>query len=451
MTTYKRYDPLSADLPHTPMEYPDTYWWATANTAPSDDGKLSENIDTDVAIIGAGYTGLSCAYYLAKKYGVRVHVLEAHKLGWGCSGRNGSFMRPAIGRFLWSEYLKKYGLNQTRSLFQESFKALNTMKELIELGSIECDKQPDGWLRVAHNKNRWCVLEREYKVLQQYLGYKEVSLLSDAEVTAHGLGGTEAHGAIYYPHAFSAHPLKVAFGIAKMAREAGATIHTATPVTRWDQNYNQHRLITPHGVVNAKHVVIATNGYSTEKLHPSLKARLMPVLSSIVVTRPFSPDELIKAGFTTTNIVIDTRKLLNFYRLLPDGRILLGSRGSITESPKDDFRISNDLLNTIKYKFPKLNDVRADYHWSGWVALSFDSMPRVHSLKSHTGVSYAIGYNGSGTTASVYFGKLLAEHIGGGVQIPEVLGGPLSAFPFSRFRRVGQRLAFAAFKYQDKK
>src|SRR5699024_7562560 len=118
--------------------------------------------------------------------------------------------------------------------------------------------------------------------------------------------------------------------------------------------------ITPHGVVNAKHVVIATNGYSTEKLHPSLKARLMPVLSSIVVTRPFSPDELIKAGFTTTNIVIDTRKLLNFYRLLPDGRILLGSRGSITESPKDDFRISNDLLNTIKYKFPKLNDVRAD-------------------------------------------------------------------------------------------
>lgn len=445
---FMNYDPLTADLPHRSKSLPATYWFATAGQAPEDDGQLSANVDCDVAVIGGGYTGLSCAYFLAKEYGVRTRVLEAHQPGWGCSGRNGSFMRPAIGRLWWWQCIERYGHDTARQLFHESLSALGTMRELIRDGAIDCDQQPDGWLRVAHKPSRVKLLEREQRVMEDVFDYN-VNLLGAEELRKHGHGGTEAYAALHYPEAFAAHPLKVLHGLLAMARQAGAVVHSKSPVTGWERKRGCHELSTPAGIVTAKRVVIATNGYSTEKLHPALKARLIPVLSSIVVTRPLSPQERQAAEIDTTNVVTDTRKLLNFYRVLPDGRLLMGSRGAISESPRGDRRAVNRLLNIIAQKFPGLTDVTADYHWSGWVALSNDSMPRVHSLQDEAGVSYAIGYNGSGTTASVHAGRLLAGHLAAGTPISAVLDSPLPPIPLARFRRLGQRLAFMAFRCQD--
>lgn len=442
------YDPLTADLPQTSQDYPDTYWRATAGNPPTVDAPVNGVIDTDIAIIGAGYTGLSCAYYLARKYGIRVHVLEAHQPGWGCSGRNGSLIRPAIGRMWWWECIKRYGPVRAKQIFQEAMAALNTMRELIADGNIDCDKQADGWLRVAHHPSRLGILNRERRALREAFGY-DVNLLDRASLHEYGHAGAQAYGALHYPDAFSAHPLKLLFGLVQMARGAGAVIHGQSPVVDWQKRGSDHELVTPQGQVRARHVVIATNGYSTEKLHPSLKARLMPVLSSIIVTRPLSVLELVQAGFTTTDIATDTRKLLSFYRLLPDGRILLGSRGAITESGPAEARISRILLQTLKQKFPSLDNLSVDYHWSGWVALSMDSMPRVHSPQDQFGVSYAIGYNGSGTTASVHAGRLLADKLGDGKPIPDILDSPLPRFPFASFRRLGQRVAFMAYQIRD--
>lgn len=442
------YDPLTADLPQIPQDYPDTYWAATAGDSPPVDTAVNGVIDTDIAIIGAGYTGLSCAYYLAQKYGIRAHVLEAHHPGWGCSGRNGSFMRPAIGRLWWWECVKRYGPTIAKHLFQEAMAALNTMRDLIEQGGVDCDKTADGWLRVAHHPSKLTVLNQERQVLKEVFGY-EVDLLDRAGLHERGHGGAQAHGALHYPDAFGAHPLKVVYGLLAMARQAGAVVHAGSPVVGWNKRGNEHELITPLGRVRAKHVVIATNGYSTEKLHRSLRARLMPVLSSMIVTRPMTASERHEAGLTTTEIITDTRKLLNFYRLLPDGRMLLGSRGAITESAPAEEKIAHALLRVLKQKFPVLSDLSIDYHWSGWVALSGDSMPRIHSPQNETGLSYAIAYNGSGTTAAVHAGRLLADNLGDSKPLPKLLDKPLPRIPFAPFRRLGQRAVFVAYRYQD--
>lgn len=442
------YDPLTADLPQIPQDYPDTYWAATAGDSPPADTAVNGVIDTDIAIIGGGYTGLSCAYYLAHKYGVRAHVLEAHHPGWGCSGRNGSFMRPAIGRLWWWECVKRYGPTVARQLFYEAMAALDTMRDLVEHSSIDCEKTTEGWLRVAHHPSKLGMLSQEQATLKDIFGY-EVHLLDRAGLHEYGHGSAQAYGALHYPDAFGAHPLKVVYGLLALARQAGAVVHTQSPVVAWNQRGTEHELVTPGGRVRARHVVIATNGYSTEKLHRSLKARLMPVLSSIIVTRPLTAFERQEGGLTTTDIITDTRKLLNFYRVLPDGRILLGSRGAITESASVEAKIARKLLRTLKQKFPALESLSVDYHWSGWVALSADSMPRIHSPKSEPGLSYAIGYNGSGTSAAVHAGRLLANRLGGNVPLPEILDNPLPRIPFAPFRRLGQRAAFVAYRCQD--
>lgn len=449
MTSNKTYDPLRAELPNQPQKYPKTYWTATAGQRPDDAGVLQEEVSTDVAIIGAGYTGLSCAYYLTKKYGKRVTVLEANYPGWGCSGRNGSFIRPAIGRLWWWQCVEKYGKAQAKQLFIEAMAALQTMRELIHLSEIDCDVMPDGWLRVAHSAQNLAFLKKEKEILSRIFNY-EVNYLNKQELTAYGHAGNEAYGALHYRDSFSAHPLKVVFGLLQLACKAGAMVHSASPVIRWQSNKGKHLLQTPQGKVHANKVVIATNGYSTERLHPSLNAKLLPVLSSIIVTEPLSKEQQETAGFTTNNIITDTRKLLNFYRLLPDNRIMLGSRGAIQENPRSEQRIAQMLHANLVRKFPTLQNIAIDYNWSGWVALTIDSMPRVHSPKEWPGVYYAIGYNGSGTSAAVYAGRLLANGIGAGKTLPNILDQPLKRMPMPAFRRLGQRLAFLSYQLKDR-
>src|SRR5690625_4034662 len=150
-----------------------------------------------------------------------------------------------------------------------------------------------------------------------------------------------------------------------LARSAGAHVHTGSSVIGMCRHGDQHILQTPQGQVRANQVVSATNGYSPEHLHPLIKSRLTPVLSSIVVTQPLSPAQQRQPGLTTSDIITDTRRLLCFYRLLPDGRLLLGSRGAITESPRSDAQTRNELLAVIGTNVPALQGIGAASCWRG--------------------------------------------------------------------------------------
>lgn len=442
------YDPLRADLPSQPQGYPNTYWFSTAGRPPSDDGELGMSIETDVAIIGGGYTGLSCAYHLASRFGVKAVVLEAHQPGWGCSGRNGSFARPAIGRLSYQQWIDRWGIDVATKLFRETHAALGCLRDLIVIGNIECDKQPDGWLKVAHRPEKEALLANECRLLEKTFNYK-VDFLDSRTLEEKFFRGGEAYAALRFPDAFGFHPLKVAFGLVDMARKHGATVFSSTPVVGWRQAGGTHLLKTPKGLVRAKTVVIATNGYSTEKLHASLKNRLLPVLSNIVVTRSLTNSEREACNLRTTELISDTRKILNFYRLLPDNRMLFGSRGPLLEDSESAKTESTQLVKMLCRKFPSLRGVPVDFSWGGWVAITFDMMPHIHHAEDDTSVWYAIGYNGSGVTATVHAGRQLAIALGTGRPVDSIMANPIPRLPLARLRRIGQRAAFALYGWQD--
>lgn len=445
----KSYDPMFAAGPGAGLGYPESYWAATAGPPPADDGPASR-IDTEVAIIGGGYTGLSCAYHLARHYGIKPVVLEANRPGWGCSGRNGGFARMAMGRFSASEMIGAWGRDVARRAFGETMNSLNTVREMIGDGGIDCDANGAGHLKLAHRPGRATELQREAETLQREFEYP-AEFLPAADVQQHHIGGTQAHGALRIPDAIGLHPLKLSFGVLRIAREKGATVHSASPVTHWTKSGAEHVLTTPHGEVRAKSVVIATNGYTPQHLHPALEAKLFPALSHIIVTRPLSAEEIRATHFVTEHVLTDSRKLLYYWRRLPDDRIMFGGRGRITDDPQGNARQREFLLSELKAKLPGLERLTVDYDWHGWVCLTRDFLPHVHHAEDDASVHYGVGYQGSGVSLANYAGKLLARRVAGDeIENPiPPFTTPLKRFPLHGLLRVVQPVMYQWYRLRD--
>ncbi|MDB5811424.1 MAG: oxidoreductase [Betaproteobacteria bacterium] len=447
----QNYDPLIDAGPGNGLSHVPSYWAATAGELPPDDGAAPFQIETEVAIIGGGYTGLSCAYHLAHEHGVKPVVLEANRAGWGCSGRNGGFARMALGRLSAEEMIGAWGIETAKRAFEIMRASLVNVRALIADGKIACDASEAGHLKIAHRASRATALRREARVLQQAFDYP-AQFIDAADLHAHHIGGTQSHGALRIPDAVALHPLKLAGGVLRMARAAGATVHTASPVIKWRQHGAEHVLTTPHGTVRAKSVVIVTNGYTPQFLHPALRATLLPVLSHIIVTRPLTPDEIKAANFQTRHVLTDTRKLLYYWRRLPDDRILFGGRGLIADRPGRNHQQRDFLLSELKIKYPGLERVTVDYDWHGWVCLTRDFLPHIHHALDDSSVHYALGYQGSGVSLSLYAGQLLAHNVAGDPPanaLPAV-NSPLARYPLHSLIRIPQRLMYLRYKHLDR-
>lgn len=446
------YDPLIARTPGAGFDYLASYWMATAGEIPDDDGPAPAQADTEVAIIGGGYTGLSCALFLAKHHGIRALVLEANRPGWGCSGRNGGFARAAIGRYSYSDMIGKWGRETARRWFGQSLAAVETVREIARSEAIACDLVEAGHLKIAHRPGRVAALEREAELLRREFEYP-AEFLPAEKVRSEHIGGAESHGALRFPDALAVHPLKLALGTLTAARQTGARVHSASPVLAWNRKSGTHTLVTPHGTVRARTVVIATNGYTPEHLFPCLRGATLPVLSHIIVTRPMTPREKQSSGFVTGHVLTDTRNLLYYWRRLPDDRILFGGRGLITDSPAGHGRQREFLLAELKRKLPALADIEVEHDWSGWVCLTADFLPHVYHAEDDPSVHYAIGYQGSGVAYSLHAGRLIAARIAGkdtGMTIPPT-STPLPRFPLAALRRAGQRTLYLWYRYCDER
>ncbi len=443
------YDPLVAASPGAGIAHSPSYWSATIAEEPADDGPAPARLDTDVAIIGGGYTGLACAYFLARDYGIRATVLEANRTGWGCSGRNGGFARAAIGRHTWGKVIELWGLDIARAMFRQALSAVDTAREIVAAGA-SCDAIAPGHLKIAHRPSRAAALRTEVELLRREFDYP-ASFLSAGEVRAGHIGGTQSHGAMRMPDALAVHPLKLALGVHRLAREQGATIHTASPVLDWRTADAEHALRTPHGFVRARRVVIATNGYTPEHLHACVRATTLPVLSHIIVTRPMTAAEKEASGFVTEHVLTDTRNLLYYWRRLPDDRIMFGGRGMIGADPQRYASQREFLLAELKAKLPALRDITVDYDWWGWVCLTRDLMPHVYRAADDASVHYAIGYQGSGVAYGLHAGRMLARRLAGDDREPPIpaTSTPLPAFPLPALRRVAQRAAYLWYRYLD--
>lgn len=444
------YDPLSAATPGAGLGHVPSYWAATVGEVSPDDGPAPARLDTEVAIIGGGYTGLSCACHLAREHGIESVVLEANRAGWGCSGRNGGFARMALGRLSAADMLEKWGRDTAKRAFGEMAASLDNVRAMILEGAIECDASEAGHLKIAHRPGRATALQREAEILQREFAYP-AEFIGSRELQSSHVGGAQSHGALRVPDALAVHPLKLALGVLRMARAAGAKIHAASPVTHWEKRGAEHVLTTPHGTVRAKAVVIATNGYTPQRLHPAVRATLLPVLSHIIVTRPLTAEEIRASNFVTRHVLTDTRKLLYYWRRLPDDRILFGGRGLITDHPAHNAWQRDFLLAELKAKYPGLERVSVDYDWHGWVCLTRDFLPHVHHAADDRSVHYALGYQGSGVSLSLYAGKLLAQRIAGRPvenAIPPTTT-PLARYPLHSLIRLPQRAMYRWYKHID--
>ena len=446
-----QYDPLVSDGPGRNREYAPTYWIATAGLPPESDGAIVSDVDADVAIIGSGYTGLACAIFLAREFGIKATVLEANRVAWGCSTRNGGQGQNASGRLTRSQWIARWGLDVARRLHAEIEDGFETFEDLIRNSPIDCEPQRGGHLYVAHRQRSLDKIAAESRILNETFGYA-TRVISAEELRHDFVNEAEAVGAVHEPLGTGVHPAKLAFGYLQMARSLGARVHTASPVLEIKPRGTSLFLRTPGGTVKARAVAIATGAYTSLGLTPLLQGRCMPILSNSLVTRPLTASELEATGFRTRQVITDTRTLRFYYRLLPDNRVQIGSRSAITGADATHPRHLQLLIDGLHRKFPPLHGIEIEYSWWGWVDVSHDMMPRIFRPDPMQNLFYALGYGGNGVSYSAQAGRRMAQVIAGqafkGQDLP-IFTSPLPGHPFAPFRRIGQRMLYRWYHLRD--
>jgi glycine/D-amino acid oxidase-like deaminating enzyme len=377
-------------MKHTP------YWW--------DDAPLDTQLPPplparcDVAVIGGGYTGLSAALTLARA-GRSVTVLEAGAPGVGASARNGGMcsdvLKPSLGVLA-----RRYGQERARALIGETRAALDFLESFLAEERIDCHYARCGGFTGATTQAHYEALARETEFLAASIGF-DAHMVPKSEVRSEigtdlYFGGRVAH------HRGGLHPARYHAGLLERARAAGALVIGDCAVTGLDGNAGDFRLTTTHGVLAARDVVVATNGY-TGPVTPSLRRRVIPVTSYMIATAPLASD-LMARLMPKGRMLTDSNRLLCYFRPSADNtRILFGGRPAYTDiGPVESARRLARYMTRI---FPELRDVELTHSWSGFIAYTFDRLPHV-GLRD--GVHYAMGYCGSGVVMSTWLGRKAA-------------------------------------------
>lgn len=292
-------------------------------------------------------------------------------------------------------------------------------------------------------------LAQTQATLRQLFGF-ETELLDRATVQRHHLNGSQIHGALLYPEHFAIHPMRYVQGLAKATRQLGVTIHEGSRVLDWQRSGPQHLLRTAQGVVKARRVVIGTGGYTPDRLHPAVRGSLMNVLSNILVTAPLTPAQRAATNWQTHRMLVDTRMLRFYFRLLEDGRIMFGARGGIADTPDSNARMRVWLKQQLLTQFPGQGDVQDEYFWRGWVCISRDKTPHLGTSDDGT-VSYALAYAGTGVAAATHSGKLIAQSLAIDAPLSRLplVGTPLPRFEFPALRTWYQRAAYTYYHFKD--
>lgn len=445
------YDPLVSAGPGLDRAYAPTYWIGTAGTPPEDDGPVRADMDVDVAIIGSGFTGLTCAIFLAREFGIKATVLEANQVAWGCSTRNGGQAQTSAGRLSRSQWIARWGRDVALRMHAEIMEGFETFDTLIKDPEIDCEPQRGGHLYIAHRQRSFEKIAAESQVLNDIFGYRS-RIVSAEELRSDWVDEKEAVGAIHEPLGTGIHPAKLAFGYQRMARKLGVRIHTASPALHIEQVKGGFRVHTPGGIVRAKAVAIATGAYTAPGMTPLLRGRCMPILSNSIVTRPLTPEEIAATNFRTKQVITDTRTLRFYYRLLPDNRLQIGSRSAVTGAEATQERHLKLLVDGLHRKFPALQGIGIDYSWWGWVDVSHDMMPRIFQPDPKHKLFYALGYGGNGVSYSAQAGKRMAQMVAGQEfenQTLPIFTSPLPGHLFAPFRRLGQRMLYAWYQRCD--
>ncbi len=396
----------------SPPPLPPSLWAATAQPAPST-LPLRGDERVEVAVVGGGFTGLSAALHLAEQ-GKAVGLIETAEPGWGASGRNGGQVIPGLKHDP-DELCAMFGERQGERIVAVAGAGPDLVFELIQRHAIRCDAVHNGWIQAVHSEKK---LEAAASRMRQWQARgAPVAMLGRKAVA--GRLGTESYAGGYLDRRGGAlHPLSYARGLARAAIGQGAAIHGGTPAVRLARENGGWRVETPAGSLRADSVVIGTNAY-TDGLVPGLRRTVVPVNSFQVATAPLS-DNVRRSILPGGEVASDTRRLLAYFRLDRDGRLIMGGRGAPT-GEADPSRYGR-LRRLAGAMFPQIGAPEWQFYWSGRVALTRDHLPHIH--EPEPGLLIGLGYNGRGVAMATMMGKLLAKRALGAPA--EWLGLPLA-------------------------
>lgn len=412
-----------------PSALPASLWAATARPAPSY-SPLKGDRTADVVVIGAGYTGLSAAIHLARS-GRKVAVVEAAEPGWGASGRNGGQIIAGLKHDP-DRLAALFGPERGAAMTAEFGAGADLVFSLIDQYSIDCHARRTGWVQGAHGGAAF-----EKTVAPRYRQWKargvEAKLL-DRTQTASLIGSSPDayYGSWLDPRGGVLQPLSYARGLAAAAISEGVAIHAHCPVRKLERDGEHWSVECDRGRIRAADVIMATNAY-TGDLWRGLRRTVVPATSFQVATQPLPKavqDSILPGG----QGVADTRRLLVYFRLDHEGRLVMGGRSPVDDNPT--FDDAGALKAAIARIFPQAAGLPLEFVWSGRVAVTKDTTPHMHILAP--GLYAALGCNGRGVAACTVIGKLLAQLVSG--TRPEELAFPVTApdpFALHGLRKVG--------------
>jgi glycine/D-amino acid oxidase-like deaminating enzyme len=381
------------------------FWLETAPTFTAGVlGSLKGN--TDVVVVGGGFTGLSAALTLAKR-GIDVHVLEAKRVVSAASGRNGGHCNNGLAHDF-SGVASKYGVERAREMYRAFDAGVDLVERLVATESIDCAFGRSGKLKLAVKPGHFDSLRRSQEILAREVD-ADTDIIEKSDLTAE-IGTDRYFGGLLQRRSGSMHVGKFGIGLANAAARYGAHIHENSEATTIDRiPGGRFRVSVANGSIEAGNVFVAT-GASERGPFGWFRRRIVPVGSFIIVTEPLGKEraQSIMPGRRTCTT---TPNIGNYFRMTADDRLVFGGRARFAMSNPTSDRKSGEILGaTLRAVFPQIADCRIDYCWGGLVDMTSDRLPRAGT---HEGVYYSLGYSGHGVQMSTYMGDLLARRIAG--------------------------------------
>jgi glycine/D-amino acid oxidase-like deaminating enzyme len=384
------------------------YWLETVTTPPVQSAQELPD-STDLAVIGAGYCGLSAARTLAKR-GVNVAVLEAETFGWGASSRNGGMVLTGM-KLPVPALVKRYGREAVRRMYAASLESIDLVEQIVREENIDCNFSRCGHLEVACKQSHFDGYEESAALIKREFNH-ELRIIPKNELRAE-IGSDIYFGGVVDETSAGLNPARYVAGLAIAVQRAGACLYDHTRVTSVDAEINNNerkfRIKTLKGTITAREVILASGAYTTEAT-PALRKKIIPIGSYIIATEAL-PAGLARELSPRNRMIYDSKHFLYYYRLTPDNRMLFGGRAAFFPETENTVRQSAEILRRgMIGVYPQLRDTKIEFVWGGTLDFTLDVMPHAGKLDD---MYFAAGFAGHGVAAATWFGAKLAGLICG--------------------------------------